>query len=236
MRPQSLKHRSPVYRKLQNLGAEFVEVNGYAVAAAINDTKMEAAASEALSLCDLSGLSRLGLKGPGTCRWLSTQRITIPVQSNQAASQEDNTLLVRLGAEEVLILSDLETRSRRIETLVETHQNGGDLPISPRGFIVPRQDSHIWFRLSGRKAAAMLAKLCSVDLRVTAFGQHAVAQTSVARLNAIVIRDDLTNISSYHLLADSTCAEYWWECLLDAGAEYGMRVVGLNGLQKANRS
>ena len=46
-----------------------------------------------------------------------------------------------------------------------------------------------------------------------------------------MIRDDLADVRAFHLLADSASAEYWWECLLDAGAEHDMRVVGMDALR-----
>jgi len=58
-------------------------------------------------------------------------------------------------------------------------------------FPVPRRDASFWFALTGREAAAMLAKLCGVGLRPKRFADRSVAQTSVARMSAIVIRNDL---------------------------------------------
>lgn len=49
-----------------------------------------------------------------------------------------------------------------------------------------------------------------------------VAQTPVARLNAIVIRQD----DRYHLLADSAFTEYLWSCLIDAMAEFKGSIAG----------
>ena len=79
--------------------------------------------------------------------------------------------------------------------------------------------------------AAMLAKLCGIDLREGAFADMRVAQTSVARLNAIVIRQDIADTSSIDLLTDSASATYFWDCLLDAGREFNLQVVGLNALR-----
>ena len=236
MKPQSLTYRSPVYRKLRELNAEFVEVNGYAVAMTIGEAATQAAATRQLSLCDFSGLSRLGVKGPGTCAWIAKQGLTVPAESNRALLQSDDTLLARLAPNEILILGDLDQQSLATERLSTAWHSVDDPAAAPRGFIVPRQDSHAWFRFTGSKTAATLAKLCGVDLRTKSFENLQVAQTSVARLNAIVIRDDIADIPAFHLLADSASAGYWWECLLDAGAEHDMRVVGLDALRKLNRS
>ncbi|NFV82197.1 hypothetical protein [Magnetospirillum aberrantis] len=75
----------------------------------------------------------------------------------------------------------------------------------------------------------MLAKMCGVDLRRHVFADGAVAQTSVARLNAILIRQG----DAVHLLADSASAEYLWDCVVDAMAEYGGAVAGAGHLLAA---
>jgi sarcosine oxidase subunit gamma len=96
--------------------------------------------------------------------------------------------------------------------------------------MVPRRESHAWFRIIGTAAPEMFAKLCAVDLRPAKFPGDAIAQTSVARLNGIVIRDDLAQIPAYHLLADSASAEYLWRVLLDAMAEFDGVPVGCDAL------
>lgn len=236
MDPQTLTYRSPVYRKLRELNAEFAEVNGYAVAMNVGDAVSQVAAARQLSLTDFSGLSRLGIKGPGTCEWITEKGLSVPAKSNRALRQSDGALLARLAPNEILILGDIDQQSTAIAELIKARQSVEDSAASPRGYIVPRQDGHAWFRITGQKTAETLAKLCGVDLRAGSFDNLQVAQTSVARLNAIVIRDDLADVHAFHLLADSASAEYWWECLLDAGAEYDLRVVGLCTLRELNRS
>jgi sarcosine oxidase subunit gamma len=96
---------------------------------------------------------------------------------------------------------------------------------------LPRADSHAWLLVAGADAPAMLAKLCAVDLRPRAFANHAVAQTVLARIGAIVVRDDLGAALSYHLLCDSASVEYLWDCLLDAAAEFEGATVSLDALR-----
>ncbi len=97
----------------------------------------------------------------------------------------------------------------------------------PNGcYTMPRADSHAWFRIAGRDAARMLAKLCRVDLRPHRFDDLEIAQTIVARLSAIVVRDDIGESLAYHLLADSASALCLWDCLVEAMAEFDGAVVG----------
>ena len=75
----------------------------------------------------------------------------------------------------------------------------------------------------------MFAKICGVDLRPHHFADGRIAQTSLAKMSAIVIRADLGRTPAFHLLADSASAEYLWGCLLDAMAEFDGAPVGLVG-------
>ena len=76
----------------------------------------------------------------------------------------------------------------------------------------------------------MFAKICGIDLRPKAFEMHAIAQTSVARTNAIIIRDDIADTPAFHMLGDSASAGYMWGCLLDAMAEFDGGPVGLQAV------
>ncbi len=77
----------------------------------------------------------------------------------------------------------------------------------------------------------MFAKLCGVDLRPAKFASGRIAQTSIARLNGIVIRDDKGELPAYHLLVDSASAGYLWGCLRDAMTEFGGTPIGLRALR-----
>ncbi len=224
--------RSFVARRLTEAGARFGELDGSAVALDFGDTAAEVEAAKRLGLTDLSPLPRAGFKGAGTVEWLAGQGLEVPADSNRAARQPAGELAARLAPGEVLILGDLAGQGG-LPGRLETAWSAASLPPeSPRGFPVPRRDSHAWFLVSGGQSAAMFAKLCAVDLRPAKFPDLSIAQTSVARLSAIVIRDDRGDTLAYHLLADSASATYLWDCLIDAMAEFGGRPVGLAALSK----
>jgi sarcosine oxidase subunit gamma len=76
----------------------------------------------------------------------------------------------------------------------------------------------------------MLAKLCGVDLADESFSDGSVAQTSLARLSAIVIRNDFGSGIAFSILADSASAEYLWDCLIDAMDEFSGSICGIESL------
>jgi len=77
----------------------------------------------------------------------------------------------------------------------------------------------------------MFAKICGIDLRWDRFADLSIAQTSVARLTAVVTRADIGGTPAFHLLADSASAGYFLASLRDAAEEFGGRMTGLSTLE-----
>lgn len=75
-----------------------------------------------------------------------------------------------------------------------------------------------------------MAKLCAVDLSAEAFAAGQIAQTSVARINAVVMNVSDAQARKFNLLCDRASALYLWNVLLDAIAEFDGQAVGIDGL------
>ena len=219
--------RSFVYRKLLKQNANFETLGSAAVAQDFGDPGRERETARRLGLADLSPLPRLGVKGAGTADWLAGRGFQVPGESNQAVRQASGVLAARLAPSELLLLGDLSGDPAPLDGIAAAWRAERLPPERPRGYLVPRQHSHFWFLVSGERAAAMFAKLCGVDLRAGKFANGRIAQTSLARMNAVVIRDDRGGVLAYHLLGDSASAEYLWDCLTDAMAEFAGAPVGL---------
>jgi sarcosine oxidase subunit gamma len=177
-------------------------------------------ASSSIEIFDLSCLPRSGFKGGGTLAAMQARGLKLENQPNRAFRQDDDMLCLVLAATEVFLLGSLGGDSARLVELETTWQIGG----AERTYLMPRRHTHAWFALEGDAAPEMLAKLCAVDFRPSVFCDLSVAQTSVARLNSIVLRADREDRHIYHLLADSSCSAYMLACLKDAAEEFGGRV------------
>jgi len=238
--PTDQPRRSFVYRELLMAGARFAEEGGAAVATDFGEPAREEGAARRLGLADLSPLARIGFKGAGTVEWLAKRKVAVPPESNQAVGQDGGALAARLAPGEVLILGDLlgalAGEDDLPARLAAAWAKAPMPPKTPRGFPVPRADSHAWFLLTGADSPAMFAKICGVDLRPANFAAGCIAQTSIARLNGIVIRDDKGGLPAYHLLADSASAGYLWGCLRDAMAEFGGTPIGLRAVRALTNS
>jgi sarcosine oxidase subunit gamma len=225
--PDDFLCRSFVYRKLLKLDANFEVTGDAAVASDFGDPAGEGETARRLGLADLSPLQRLGVKGAGTADWLAGRGIQVPGESNQAVRQTSGMLAARLAPSELLLLGDLSGDPVPLDAVAAAWRAEPLPPERPRGYLLPRRHSHFWFLVSGERAAAMFAKICGVDLRPGKFADGRIAQTSLARMNAVVIRDDRGGVLAFHLLGDSASAAYLWDCLIDAMGEFDGAPVGL---------
>lgn len=226
--PTDNLRRSFLYRTLDALGATFEPVNGFAAAMDCGgDEAAETRAARHLGLADLSPIRRVGFKGWATADWLKAQGATFEDDSNRAYAQADGALILRLSPGEFVVLGDLAVSGNTIDKLEAAWKEA-----EPEGcYLVAREEASCWLRLSGAEAPAMFAKICAVDLRPPAFENLRIAQTNVARLNAIILRNDAGTLPSYDLLTDIASAVYLWDCLIDAIAEFDGTPVGLSALR-----
>ena len=188
------------------------------------DPEAEAGRARELALCDCSPLPRLGFKGRGTIPWLESRGVAVGPHDNMSVVNDDGVRAARLAPNEVLLLAGRAGGGGLISRLTAGWSPDPD----PGTYPVPRADTNCWFAVSGRLGAEMLAKLCAIDLRPHKFPPGAVAQTSVARLNAIVVRGDLGDVLARATRLSSRGVQYLMRRFLkslDAGP--GLKVHSL---------
>ena len=226
VQPEAYPRRSPIYRILTACGARFGEINQSAVAMVVDDSR-DTDIARRMGIADLTPLPRTGFKGRDTPEWLTGQGVRIPEAPNRAHRQDDGTLVARLSNDEHVFLSDLDIESTMITTLDSAWQ----LEPARMCYSMPRAETHAWFALTGEHTSEMLSKVCGVDARLNKFSNGDIAQTSIARINGILIRDDLGATPGFHVLADSASADFLWPCLIDAMQEFDGAPVGLQALR-----
>ena len=216
-----------LYRTLLEHGAEFETYRDTAIAMRYPNNSGETNNAKSMGIVELSPLPRIGFKGKDTPTWLQQQAVQIPERVNRARQQSDNSLVLRLSDDEHMILGDLSLRSDITTNLEQRWQLESDRMC----YHIPRADTHCWFALCGEHTAEMLAKVCGVDMRLHKFERDQIAQTSVARTNAVVVRNDLGLTPVFYILADSASADFLWPCLCDAMKEFDGVPVGLAALR-----
>ena len=174
-----------------------------------------------LAILDLSVRPRLGFKGRGTIPAMQKRGIVVENQPNRAFRQADGTLCLVLAASEVFLLGARDGDDSGFAKLEADWR----IEDGERTYPMPRRHSHAWLAIQGEAAPDTLSKLCAIDFRPHRFDDLSIAQTSLAQLNAIVLRADVEDILTYHVLADSASAAYLLDCLKDAAEEFGGHVM-----------
>lgn len=218
--------RSPIDDAVRAAGGTFGQHAGMDAVIDFGDPKGEIVAARRLGLADLSPLPRVGFRGPGAREWLAARGVDLPDEPNRACVQPDGAIAVTRSWTEVLVLGAIQSA----DTLCAGLESDAADAHRARAYPLPRFDGLFWFALAGASAADCLAKVCGVDLRELAFPPGSVAQTSLARLNAVIVHVDVGETPVFHLLGDSASAEYAWNSLLDAMQEFGGKPVGLRAL------
>jgi sarcosine oxidase subunit gamma len=191
---QPQPRRSPVYRKLTSA-----------------DTGRASIAAGGNTPVDLSLMPRFGLRGKNAQRWLEDRGLPVPAV-NRAEAHADGCWVARLGATEFWILATTELAEQKDVPVLTTPE--------PGCYPVHCGESRAWFALAGEARCAVMAKLCGVDLRPMAFAPGTIVQTSVARVNAVIIFHQLWGIPVFSILSDTASAEYLWDVLQDAALEF----------------
>ena len=81
-------------------------------------------------------------------------------------------------------------------------------------------------RLTGADAAAVLSKVCGVDLADHVTPNLTAFRSIMAKVVTDVVRDDLDATPSYLLHCERASGQYLFDVLVDAGTGYGLDVTG----------
>ena len=225
--PVAYARRSPLRRRLDAAGAAWRELGDVAIAESVGDAPLSRRyrSSPTCRRCR-AWASKAAAPSP-PCRRAASRVEATP---NRAFRQPDGGLCLVLAPGEVILLSNLAgdgERLAQLESGLAHRGRGAHLSAAP-----PRQPCLAGGGRRGR-CPEMFAKLCAIDLRRDKFADLAIAQTSIAKMSAILVRADIGADPVFHLLVDSAAALYFCDCLLDAADEFGGRIVGWKALQKS---
>ncbi|CAM3534754.1 Sarcosine oxidase, gamma subunit family [Vibrio aerogenes CECT 7868] len=167
----------------------------------------------AINCQDVTTYSRVGIRGEQAGAFLAEQNLPVPSQPNQAA-RADDLIVLRLSQKEFWVI-DLSHTNHSVLANLEL------LVLNTKGlYRLYCQHSHMMMLINGLSVHRMFAKVCGVDLSEKVFPAGAIAQTSVARTNAVVVRLASGDQEQFLLLADISSAQYLWEAIADAAMEF----------------
>ena len=91
--------RSPIHSWLEARQPQWRLMGWMPIAVRFQAGEAEKAAMNKLALCDLSALTKLGVKGRHAESWLSDQSVKVPADIYESRRLADGGLIVRLAAD-----------------------------------------------------------------------------------------------------------------------------------------
>lgn len=171
-------------------------------------------AGQAMTLLDFSLQKRGGIRGVGAASILVKMGLPIPSAPNQSRTGDSGEHVLRLSPKEFWVLDSGSEAVSVVDSLNQVDST------DQKCFPLFCQHSHAWFVMTGDHLAETFAKICGVDLRENAFPKGSIAQTSVARVNAIIVSHSWQGKPAFSILSDGASASYLWGALHDAMMEF----------------
>ena len=138
-------------------------------------------------------------------------RLAVPF--GQSRRDNDGTLILRVRPAQWLLFAD----SGRAGELVE-HWEAAATEADEFVSVIDVTAGRTILRLTGEASPALLAKICALDLDRAPDGS--ALRSSVAKVNAEIVRDDADGRRSYLLACERSYGTFLTEAINDAGEEF----------------
>ncbi len=221
--------RTPLAARHVALGARMVPFAGWDMpvqyTGIIDEHKAVRAAA---GLFDIAHMGVVEVAGPGaaaTLEWLTTNHVAkldvgrahYSLLCREDGGILDDLIIYRAGAERFLVVVNASNRAKDFEWMTGHVPAGGARPV--------QRDDLALLALQGPNAARILAKLTPADIdAVPYFG---VAEAAVAGRPMRIARTGYTGEDGFELFAEAAQLGALWDTLLEAGAELGLKPIGL---------
>ena len=200
---EPMTRSSPIQHLLESRGAEFRNFGGSSYVVRSNSERDDQRTLELLGLCDLSGLQKLGLRGPHAEAWLTTKGIDVPSDLFATRSLPDGGVIVRVGADEFFLEDDIaNTALPAFSAQIDSHED-----------LVRVDHQEATFLLTGCRSLKLLAQTCGINIREAV--PHEALYTRVAGVSCGVLPETRGDLPAYRLWVDPSYAVYLWETLVE---------------------
>lgn len=178
-----------------------------------------------LRLLELSGLARLGVKGPRARALLNAAGLDCPAEPNRVTLGAPGVIVAALSRSEFLLSTTPEASSPKISSVREAWARSPD-----ESYLVEHGESLYCFGLAGARRQDLYARLCSIDFGSPASEPGRVLQTKLARLSTIILRCDGQGAAYDLILGDVSFATFMWRTLFETAQRFGGEAAGIRPL------
>ncbi len=180
----------------------------------------------AVGLVDMTPLGKIAARGDRTEALLEAAWPGLSLPPLHVATPNEGTRVCRLAADEALALVPAE-RQRELRERLERAAAG----VGGCVHVIDLTSGYAGVLIAGPRARELLRRCTALDLRDAQLPDHRCAQTALARVQALVARDDLGRLPAYWCFVSRDYAQFVWDWLLEAGHDLDVAPVGLAALR-----
>lgn len=172
----------------------------------------------ALQLADLTWLAKVAVKADANGAF-TARRPTVFGRARRLSAD-----ILEIGSDPGgwLTIGPVGGGAELVERLTAEVRDAGEM-VS----VIDLTHGRALLRLSGEDSVGVLAKICAIDLADTVTPNLSAFRSSVATLVTDVVRDDLVDgTRSYLLHCERSSGQHLFNCVVDAGAEFGIDIAG----------
>lgn len=165
-----------------------------------------------LTLRDESSIAKLVVRAAGDTQ--AADALAVPFGSSR---MQRGALIVGQRPHEWIVLGHADA----VDALL------GNLDRSGHVSVIDHTHARAAMRITGTDASSVLEKVCGLDWHDDMTPDGAATSGSVAKVNCDVVRHDFAGMRSYLVMCDRSFAQYLFDALVDAGAEFSMQVAAV---------
>jgi len=171
-----------------------------------------------LTLTDCTPLAKVLIRAPVAGEMAGE----LAVPFGRAARDHAGILVVGSGPGEWLLIAP----PGQAADLVSRFDDIAEQVLAETVGVIDLTHGRALMRLTGDRAAEVLAAVCGIDLSEAITPNGAAFRSSVAALATDVIRDDVAGLRSYLLHCERSSGRYLFDSLLSAGRDFGIEIDG----------
>jgi sarcosine oxidase subunit gamma len=177
---------------------------------------------QTVGMAESTNWHHLHIRGMGAEAVLSDSYSMSQIAIGAVATVSDG-ILVRLRRDEFLLLtSDLNPAMKQLASK----------PGEALFTLTDITHGRAVICVGGVCAPEVLPKVCGLDFTDSEFPNRYAAQTSLAKVRALIVRLDTAQAPAYYLIVDRSLAAYVWEVVYDATQEFSGVVMSQELLRK----
>ena len=224
---------SPLHTIHRELGAQFENHAGWQVPKVYESSQVEVTAvQERVGVVDVSAVGKLTAQGDAAQELLTFVFDAVPEAPGHVSPtlRKDSCYIARLTMDEFLIVTPRDVEREMLQRFDSERERHG-LFVT----VVDQTSGLAGLLLVGPDSRKLLSKLCALpfgpslepkSFTLTDFPNHRVAQSSLAKVRILIVRNDRGDTPAFELFFERPYAEYVWESVMDAGAEFGIVPCG----------